>query len=375
MISASHFCTELSRNDVGFTAGVPCSFLGGPMQLLSERGDYVAAANEGTALALAAGAEIAGTRSAVLIQNSGLGNLINPLTSLVLTYELPILLFISLRGWPDAAKDEPQHAVMGSTTHGILDVLGVSHHTLDGTEQSLRLALSLAADAHSRRRPYAVLVPKGSVGPAPRSTPSQGRRVDRKKAVAAIAARASDSIMVATTGFISRELAGLADRDLNFYMAGSMGHASAIGLGIALTHPDRRVIVLDGDGAAVMHLGAAATVGDRAPANLTHVILDNDGYESTGGQTGTSGAVDWAMLGIGTGYRSATLCLDLPSLQTALRRATDFPGPHLIAVKTALAPEEVPPRVTALGGLVEIGGRFSRAVSSGSSSFAKRPEV
>ena len=123
--------------------------------------------------------------------------------------------------------------------------------------------------------------------------------------------------MFGTTGYISRELYGLADRPANFYMQGSMGHALALGLGAALARPQRRVVVLDGDGAVLMHLGTCATVGGIAPPNLVHVVLDNGTYESTGGQRTTSSTVDWSALGAAAGYRSAVVCDDAASLRPA----------------------------------------------------------
>jgi phosphonopyruvate decarboxylase len=376
MISAADFCDELRRRGVGFVTGVPCSYFSGPIELLDRQGSgYVAAANEGAALAMAAGAELRGVRSAVLIQNSGAGNLVNPLTSLLPVFELPVLTFMSLRGWPDPAGDEPQHAVMGRASHGLLDALGVAHWTLEPRLDSLRDLLDQADAERAAGRAAFILVPKGSVGHAPARdgdapghpgrAPDAPEEFRRREALAAVVPHLDGDIVYATTGFISRELGSLADRPLNFYMPGSMGHALALGLGTALNEPDRRVVVLDGDGAAFMHLGTAVTVGAYAPVNLVHVVLDNGSYESTGAQRTRSESVRWAELGRGLGYRTSTECRDGGDVDAALRRVREADGPHLVVVHIATDRSTVPPRVTKLGTPPELALRFRTALASG----------
>jgi phosphonopyruvate decarboxylase len=363
MISAEGFLTQLDRIGVDLVTGVPCAVFGGPLRLLEgQPGRYVAAANEGGALAIAAGAELAGRRSAVLIQNSGFGNLVNPLTSLVLTFDIPVLVFMSLRGWPDPARDEPQHAVMGRSSQQLLDALEVPYWLLEPGEEHLAKVLDAVQGAREAGRPSFVLVPKGSIGSAGTVTATPPR-FGRREAVEAVLPYLTDALVFATTGYISRELYGLADRPANFYMQGSMGHALALGLGAALAQPERRVVVLDGDGAVLMHLGTAATVGAVAPPGLVHVVLDNGAYESTGGQRSTSSTVDWPSLGAGAGYRSTAVCADAPALRAALDALDGVPGPHLVVARISPAPGVTPPRVT--GGLtpVELRARFERAAS------------
>jgi len=367
MITAAAFCEELRRRDVSFVTGVPCSYFNGPISLLERQASgYVAAANEGAALAMAAGAELRGVRSAVLIQNSGFGNLVNPLTSLLAVFDLPVLTFMSLRGWPDPAGDEPQHVVMGRTSHALLDVLDVPHWTLEPHAESLRELLDRADEARAAGRPAFILVPKGTVGDVaadPDAPPAPAFR--RREALSALVPHLGADIVYATTGFISRELSSLADRPLNFYAPGSMGHALALGLGTALNEPDRRVVVLDGDGAALMHLGTAATAGAYAPPNLVHVVLDNRSYESTGAQRTTSASVRWTELGRGLGYRTGTECRDAREVDAALRRIDAADGPHLVVVHIAADRSAVPPRVTRLGTPPELARRFRAAVARG----------
>ncbi|TDC65376.1 phosphonopyruvate decarboxylase [Micromonospora sp. KC207] len=363
MISAGEFCGELRRRRVGFVTGVPCSYFNGPIALLERQpSGYVAAANEGAALAMAAGAELRGVRSAVLVQNSGFGNLVNPLTSLLDVFAVPVLVFMSLRGWPDPDGDEPQHAVMGRTGHALLDVLGVPHWTLRPTVDSLRDLLDRADNARQQGRAAWILVPKGSVGEAP-GEPGPEPAFRRREALAALLPHVEHDIVYATTGFISRELSGLADRPLNFYVAGSMGHALALGLGTALHEPRRRVIVLDGDGAALMHLGTAATVGAYAPPNLLHVVLDNHSYESTGAQRTTSASMRWTDLGRGLGYRTVAECSDGDAVRGTLRAIAAQDGPHLVVVHIGADRATTPPRVTRLGTPPELAARFRAAVA------------
>jgi phosphonopyruvate decarboxylase len=366
-IQPEEFCAELDRRGVGLVTGVPCSYFAGPLRLLEQQpGGYLAAANEGAALAVAAGAELAGTRAAVVLQNSGFGNLVNPLTSLAMPFGIPLLVFMSLRGWPDPGQDEPQHAVMGATTTALLDVLDVPHWILEPDAGQLTKVLDAADEARAEGRPAFVLVPKGTIaaGPAGQSVPAGAQApFRRREALRVLLPHLADALVFVTTGFLSRELYGLGDRPLTFYMQGSMGHALGLGLGAAHARPDRRVVVVDGDGAVLMHLGTTVTVGATAPANLVHVVLDNAAYESTGSQATTSPAVDWMALARAAGYRSARMCTSEESFTAGLRSTTAGPGPHLVVAKIAVSPGITPPRVTA--GLAPAGlrARFAAAVA------------
>ncbi|PSM39902.1 phosphonopyruvate decarboxylase [Streptomyces dioscori] len=349
MISAEDFCDILA--DRGFTtaSGVPCSHFGGPIAHLSTQpGRYVPAPNEGNALAVAAGAALGGQRAYVMLQNSGLGNLINPLTSLVMTYQLPILTFASLRGWPDPASDEPQHAVMGPSTHGILDSVGSPHYTLhaaDGIERFTEILDAADKDLADRRAPF-VLVERGAIGKAAAQETETPTGLASSTAIRVVTDTCPDASVIATTGFTGRDVFAVADRPGNFYMQGSMGHASSLGLGVALAHPERTVVVLDGDGAALMHLGALSMIGHEAPANLIHVILDNQIHESTGGQSTTSGNTSFPAAALAAGYRTAEGCDNEDALRTAVLNAKAAPGPHLISVRTLPRTGAIPPRAT-----------------------------
>nr|WP_296070319.1 phosphonopyruvate decarboxylase [uncultured Actinoplanes sp.] len=369
MIGTDTLLGELDRRGFDFFTGVPCSYLAGPIAALSAAGRYRPAANEGAALALAAGAVTGGRRAAVLMQNSGFGNLINPLTSLIMPYRIPVLVLMTLRGWPDPDGDEPQHRVMGLTTHGLLDLVGVRHWTLSSEDIDVAQPLKAADEELAEGRPAVLLVAKGAVantevpsgapdaGPAAQVLPGTG------EAVAAVLDAFPGALFVSTTGYASRHLFAQGDSPRCFYMQGSMGHASAFALGVADAARDERVVLIDGDGAALMHLGSMATIGTARPPGLVHVLLDNGTYESTGGQRTTTAEVDFAGTAGALGYRHAVTCRGREESRRALREAARREGPVLVVVKTSAGAGPVPPRATAAMAAADIRARFAAAVA------------
>lgn len=366
MIAADEFCARLIAR--GFTAatGVPCSYFAGPIEWFSREGRYVPAANEGAALALAAGASLGGVRTVVFAQNSGLGNLINPLASLHMTYDIPALVFVSLRGWPDPSQDEPQHAVMGRSTEELLDTLGAPRWLLSATDGDLDGILDAAEREMSRGRTAFVLVGKGAIGGAVggggATLPARGTRT---QVLRAILPDLADVPIISTTGYTSRDLFALGDADNRFYMQGSMGHALAIGLGLSRTLPEeQRVVVLDGDGAALMHLGTMSTIGSAGPANLVHILFDNNSYESTGSQATTSSLTNFVEVGLGCGYRTARECSEIEEVRAALSGMLTTPGPHLLVVGVTPGSGTPSPRATSASSAPEIHRRFRTWVST-----------
>jgi phosphonopyruvate decarboxylase len=362
-IAAADFVAALRAHGVRRVAGVPCGHLAGPWTLFDEAGELTPAASEGAALALAAGWELAGTPAAVLCQNSGFGNLVNPLTSLLLPYRIPTLVVMTLRGWPDAAGDEPQHRVMGAGTTSLLKTFDVPHTVLQA--DGLPDALAAAADARAEDRPFFLLVPMESIGPAPHSQSEvqpavtvPGDGLTRPLVVSTLMSELTDELLVTTTGYLSRQAHHERDRHGTFYMQGSMGHAAAIGLGVATAEPSRRIVVLDGDGAFLMHLGTGSTIGASGADNLVHVVVDNGCYESTGCQRTTSSTVDWSVLGRVLGYQTVLVSGARAELAPAIRSALSGRGPVLCVLRVVPTPREVHPRATASTGLDEIAGRF-----------------
>ncbi|MBX3703226.1 MAG: phosphonopyruvate decarboxylase [Steroidobacteraceae bacterium] len=360
MIAAAAFISAASARGISLYTGVPCSYLTPFINhVIGAPGlRYVGAANEGDAVAIAAGSALAGVPASAMFQNSGLGNAVSPLTSLTHTFRIPVLLIVTWRGEPGGAADEPQHALMGQVTPRMLELMEIPWAPFPSEQDAIGPALD-AAFAHLRdaRRPYALVMRKGSVAearleaaPAP---PPAGRAapVPRPQAVAtrrdmlaAIRAAAAGDVLVATTGYTGRELYALGDSPNQFYMVGSMGCAVSLAFGIALARPRRRVIAIDGDGAALMRLGALATAACERPANLVHVVLDNGMHESTGGQPTVSPGIDFCALAAGSGYPSVTAAGTPGALAAAL--ADRAPGPRFVHVPILPGVPDTLPRPT-----------------------------
>lgn len=351
MIAADSFLTPARRRGIDFYTGVPCSFLTPVInRVISDtRLDYVAAASEGEAVAIAAGAWLAGRRTVVICQNSGLGNAVNPLTSLNHPFRIPTLMIVTWRGEP-GLKDEPQHALMGPITPALLDTIRVPHRPFPEAEDEVEGRLAEAEETmEATGLPFALIMRKGSVAeegldaaPLPVRLPgvlhdltAETAPPTRVATLERMLATLPDSAaVIATTGKAGRELFTLADRPQHLYQVGSMGCAGAMGLGTALA-VGRPVVVIDGDGAALMKLGAFATIGAYAPRNLVHLVLDNGTYDSTGGQMTVSPSVDFARVAIACGYANGFSCDDVDGFADALQRALAGNGPHLIHMRIA----------------------------------------
>jgi len=350
MITAEALIAAAGARGFDFYTGVPCSFLTPLINgVLSSRAlRYVGATSEGEAVAIAAGAWLAGRRTVVMCQNSGLGNAVNPLTSLNAPFRIPTLLVATWRGQPGLA-DEPQHEVMGQITHDLIRLMGLGLEDAPNTQAALGPAFDRAAGAmDATGLPFAWVLKKGDIAdglldqPATVARPTglrdrferAGERPRREQALE----RALDLVdpraaVIATTGKCGRELFTLADRPQHLYQVGSMGGASAMGLGVAL-NVERPVVVLDGDGAALMKLGNLATIGAQAPGNLIHVVLDNGAHDSTGGQQTVSASVDFAAVALDCGYAYAASCDELEGFERAWRAAAAR-GPALIHLRIA----------------------------------------
>jgi phosphonopyruvate decarboxylase len=351
MITAQAFMDEASHSGFDFYTGVPCSYLTPLINgVLSNRElTYIGAASEGEAVAIAAGAWLAGRRTVVMCQNSGLGNAVNPLTSLNAPFRIPTLFVTTWRGRP-GEPDEPQHEVMGRITHELLSLMGLERRPFPNEDALVAPRLAEAVQSmETTGLPFAFVMAKGDMAdsaldqPA-RSLPEPGRRDDfmtggarptRVQALERFLSLTDDATaVVATTGKCGRELFTLADRDQHLYQVGSMGGAVGMALGIAL-NTQKRVVVLDGDGAALMKLGSFATVGARGPANLIHVLLDNGVHDSTGGQATVSASVDFAGVALACGYGYAAACDELAGFERAWRMASMVERPALIHLRIA----------------------------------------
>ena len=351
MISADDFLRPARARGYDFYCGVPCSFLT-PLinRVISDpKLNYVGAASEGEAVAIAAGAWLAGRKSVAMCQNSGLGNMINPLTSLNWPFRIPGLIIVTWRGQA-GLKDEPQHELMGEITAEMLDVIRVPHAPFPTEVSQIQATLERAETSMAENGlPYALIMEKGSVAaesldqpppPAPPSGFFEDRTNGSERPARAAALKAvlgcapDDAAIIATTGKTGRELFTLEDRRQQLYQVGSMGCAGAMGLGVALSST-RPVIVIDGDGAALMKMGTLATIAAYAPQNLVHLILDNGVHDSTGGQATVSPGVSFAAAAQACGYRTSYLCDSLAGFEESMRDALAAAKPALIHLRTA----------------------------------------
>ncbi|MBQ7252945.1 MAG: phosphonopyruvate decarboxylase [Kiritimatiellae bacterium] len=318
MLEAASFVRFLAAEGVDFFTGVPDSLLKAfcahlAREVLPSR--HWIAANEGNAVALAAGHYLASGRPAlVYMQNSGEGNAVNPLCSLADedVYGIPMVLLVGWRGEPGGKPDEPQHAKQGKVTCSLLDTLSVPWTVLPDDEAAAEAAVrETVQKAKALSRPVALVVRAGTFAtsePAPALVPDRPV-MNREEAIRTIlASLPEEAAVVGTTGHVSREIYEARDaaglyHDRDFLTVGSMGHASSIALGIALEKPLRPVVCLDGDGAALMHMGSLAVIGTSGAGNLLHVVLNNGAHGSVGGQPTVGFRIDLAAIAEACGYR------------------------------------------------------------------------
>ncbi len=360
------FFRALLGAGVNGLAGVPCSILN-HLTLEAEASpeiDYIPASVEGEAVSAAAGMWLAGGLGAAMMQNSGLGNAVNPLASLCAPYEIPVLMIVSWRGEP-GKKDAVHHYPMGAATPGIFELLDIPATVLREDTNLDRAVGDAVAYMRKERRPAALIVPRGlfqkvstnsgaesaqraapilASEPAPALQAPEvfggGELPSRSEVLAAWLERNPDTLAVSTTGFMSREVSahGLVDR--HFPMQGSMGFAAAIALGLERRMPGRAVHVLDGDGALIMRLGSLATIGALAPRNFVHLVVDNGTYASTGGQLTVSPNVDFPAAALACGYRAAARCRGTRGLAEALDWTVNRSGDGPILLQVAVDERE-----------------------------------
>lgn len=346
MIDPSDLIAWLEENGVSFFAGVPDSLLKEfsahvMAHVPSDR--HVITANEGNAVAVAMGYHLrTGRTPLVYLQNSGIGNAVNPLLSLAdpEVYAIPMVLLVGWRGQP-GAKDEPQHVKQGRVMTAMLNGIDIPFALLPTEPSDARATVEGALrHASQNRTPFLLLAKRGTFDSAESArTHIDDCRMTREEAVASVATAIGTSVpIVATTGMLSRELfehrehSGL-DRSFDFLAVGGMGHASSIALGIALAAPQDEVWCLDGDGALLMHMGALAVVGDRGPRGFHHVVFNNGVHDSVGGQPTSIDAVDLPAVALSVSYRWArrtAVVEEIPELIDEMRRNG---GPALLEIR------------------------------------------
>ena len=278
------------------------------------------------------------------MQNSGIGNAVNPLVSLADpdVYAIPVLLLIGWRGEP-GTKDEPQHVKQGKITLDLLKTLGIPYEILPQEMEQAGQVLNKAVETMKRSQaPFALVVKKGTFS----SNDSRAKAKDAEKMLREnfielfLDNIAPGDLVVSTTGKTSRELFELREKRgqahaNDFLTVGSMGHASQIALGIALAKPNKKVYCLDGDGALLMHMGGQAIIGQQKPANLVHIVINNSAHESVGGQPTAAGEIDLCAVASACGYKEAVSVADKPEMSAALKLLTQAKGPVFLEVKVA----------------------------------------
>ncbi|MBR6853920.1 MAG: phosphonopyruvate decarboxylase [Fibrobacter sp.] len=346
MISPKFFIDTLGSYGIDFFAGVPDSLLKNICAYIADNKDAkhnVIAANEGAAVGLAAGYHLAtGKIGVVYMQNSGEGNIINPLASLTdkEVYNIPVLLLIGWRGRP-GVHDEPQHVKQGKVTTGILNTMGVNYDVLCKEEDKAAKQIAKAVKTMKETgEVYALVIEKDTFEDYKlQSVEVNDLTMSREEAIQTVAAALEPKdVIVSTTGMISRELFEYRAQkgeghERDFLTVGSMGHASQIALGIAMEKEDRKVWCFDGDGATIMHMGSMAIVASKSPANYVHVVFNNGAHDSVGGQPTVGLKIDLPAVAKAVGYRDTLSADSKESLAESLGKLRSMEGPVLLEVK------------------------------------------
>lgn len=345
MLTPEFFIEKLKENGIDSFAGVPDSLLKNICAYITDHSDArhnIIAANEGAAVGFAAGHYLAtGKPACVYMQNSGEGNIINPLASLTdrEVYNIPVLLLIGWRGRP-GVHDEPQHVKQGKVTTGLLNVMGINYEVLSKEEDQAVKQINTAVAALNRNEVFALVIEKDTFQDYKlQNSQDSDLSMSREEAIRTVAAALEQKdCIVSTTGMISRELFEYREamnqgHERDFLTVGSMGHASQIALGIALSQPQRRVWCFDGDGATIMHMGSLAIVASKEPCNYMHVVFNNGAHDSVGGQPTVGLDIDLPAVAKAVGYKTVFSVDCKSGLESVLEKVKSLQGPVLLEVK------------------------------------------
>ena len=345
MVRPEFFVNKLKEHDIDFYAGVPDSLLKNICAYITDNlpaEQNIIAANEGGAMGIAAGYHLAtGKVPVVYMQNSGEGNIINPLASLTdkEVYNIPVLLVIGWRGRP-GVKDEPQHVKQGKVTTGLLNVMGINYAILPKDEVEAAKQIKIAVDyMKATNECYALVIEKDTFDSYKlQNVEINNLTMTREEAIQKVAASIEDTAcIVSTTGMISRELfeartAWNQGHERDFLTVGSMGHASQIALGIALQKPERKVYCFDGDGASLMHMGNMAITASMNCKNYVHVVFNNGAHDSVGGQPTVGLKIDLCGVAKAVGYKATYSVDTMEQLETVLTEVKNAEGSVLLQV-------------------------------------------
>lgn len=345
-MNTERFCSLLKASGYNFWSGVPCSYLKNIINWAIKNTCYIAAVNEGDAIANCAGASLGGAKPVAFMQNSGLTNALSPLTSLTIMYGIPLLGFVSLRA------DEPQHQLMGTITESLLDLIKIPWaYISEDTEEAIH-QIQIADQYINNRSSFFFVVRKGMFDPLSVSnldttsdfvmgtiTGKYGEDsfpMRREVLLALCQIRDASTVFVSTTGYTSRELFEINDLPANFYMLGSLGCVSPLALGLALTNKNIKIVVIDGDGSLLMRLGTLAATARYAPSNMLHILLDNGVHESTGAQQTVSGNTDFTSVAHYCGYPKSIYAHNIDELINAYKEWVRMPVLTFIHLRTAV---------------------------------------
>lgn len=306
---------------------------------------HVIAANEGNAAALAAGYHLAtGKVPVVYMQNSGEGNIINPVASLMndKVYGIPCLFIIGWRGEP-GVHDEPQHIYQGEVTIKLLEDMDIKSFviTKETTDEEINKALDDFENVFAEGKQAAFVVKKGALQFDEKVKYENEYGMIREDIIRHIVAVSGDDMIVSTTGKASRELfeireANRQSHECDFLTVGSMGHSSSIALGIAMQKPDKKVWIIDGDGSALMHMGSMALMGANSPENVVHIVINNGAHETVGGMPTVAEKIDFVKIAEGCGYPYAVCVRDMKELDRVLADVKGASGLSFIEIKAAI---------------------------------------
>jgi phosphonopyruvate decarboxylase len=344
-VNPKTFFDELSSKGISFFTGVPDSLLKQLIFCIDENvkiDKHVIAANEGNAIGLASGFYLATkTLPLVYMQNSGIGNAVNPLLSLCDpdVYSIPLLMIIGWRGEPGLI-DEPQHVKQGKIQLDLLRALDIPFEIISKDDCEIEKKISKSVKiALKESRPVAIVVRKGTFDKYKPSTYIKNNKLmSREKSLEIILKNLpKNSIIVSTTGKTSREIFEIREREgqshnQDFLTVGSMGHCSSIALGIAIAKPERKIICIDGDGALIMHMGSLSTVGKLVPKNFYHILINNQVHESVGGQATSAKFVDIPDMVKANGYRNVFFTYDQVELISQVGEFINGAGPNFLEV-------------------------------------------
>ena len=349
MVDVKNFYDTLKVCGINFFCGVPDSLLKDLCAYITDNTtstNHIITANEGCAIGLAAGHHLAtGNIPLVYMQNSGIGNAINPLLSLAdeQVYGIPMLLVIGWRGEP-GIHDEPQHKKQGQVTLSLLDSIQMPYIILsDKDEEAIPQLNNMVSNCRKWNKPCAIIVRKNTFSSykiqtiVPNTYP-----LSREEALKTVMRQLSESdFIVSTTGKLSRELFEYREsvgnaHDHDFLTVGSMGHSSSIALGIALSQPNKRIWCMDGDGAFLMHMGAITNIGHLAPSNMVHIVFNNGSHESVGAQPTLGFQTDIPAIAAKCGYQHVFSISETEDIESTMKLIQDLTGPIMMELKVGI---------------------------------------